>query len=99
MSDQTTHSSGGTDQYATEEEMAEFAASISGKLGLDAVADGSRCVVINATPACLQDNKRRLEDEGYNTELYIDGELYVQPTLIIHPRPGDLQAEGVAGPA
>jgi hypothetical protein len=70
----------------------EFAAWLSGELGLDASArEGLGCVEINATRAALRDNSARLEAEGFNTELYLDEE---PPALHVHPRPGDLQDGG-----
>lgn len=71
----------------------QFAARISGKLALDAHADeGQGVAKIHATPSCLRDNKERLEDEGYNVELYLDApDLYDHPTMLVHPRPGDLE--------
>lgn len=83
----------GTERFASEEELAEFAANISGRLDLDAVADDMGHAVINASPSCLRDNKQRLEAEGFNTELYIDSAVYDDPTLLVHPRPGDLDGD------
>lgn len=90
MARQTTDT---TSRYATKEEMAEFAAMLSGKLALDAEADGNRSALIRASEACLRDNQQRLEDEDFNTELYTDGVVYDDPTLVVHPRPGDLDGE------
>lgn len=79
--------------YATEEQLAEFAEMISGMLDLDASPDEVGHALITASPACLRDNQQRLEAEGFNTELYVDSAVYDDPTLLVHPRPGDLDGD------
>lgn len=73
-------------------ELEIFAARLSGKLSLDASAvEGQGVAKITATEATLEDNRDRLDAEGFNTELYVDGEIYEPPTLLVYPRPGDLE--------
>lgn len=70
----------------------EFAATISGKLCLDTTAvEGQGVAKIHATPSALEDAQQRLEADGHNTEHYEAGEVYDHPTLLVHPRPGDLE--------
>lgn len=70
----------------------EFSARLSGELALDATADeGLGVARIHASEAALRANESRLEEQGYNTELYLKGVLEDErPTLDVHPRPGDL---------
>lgn len=75
----------------------EFAGTIAGKLCLDATAVAAQGVAkIHATQAALKDAQQRLEDDGHNTELYEAGEVYDHPTMLVHPRPGDLEREAEA---
>ncbi|QLG63055.1 hypothetical protein [Halorarum salinum] len=70
----------------------EFAAELSGILALDATAvEGQSVAKIHASKSALEHNEHRLMKEGYNTELYLGGiEEDDPPTLLVHPRPGDL---------
>ncbi len=83
-----------TDGGVTYTPLQEFAAELSGRLCLDAVAQEERGgAMIQASRNALADTEVSLEEDGFDTERYEGGGVYDHPTLLVYPRPGDLEPE------
>lgn len=74
--------------------MQDFAALIGGKLALDAYPEAG-AAKFRASPSTLVASAARLEQEGFNVEVYAQDE---PPCMYVYPRPGDLEAVGDDGP-